>query len=641
MTGGSPAWQNPDVYRAISWFGGYVYFQGRRWVTPLNTMLGACVLKAPDANNVYHKYMYVHTASIYDTAVSWYKELAFERVYRAKLSHVLASGENDVNWELVKTLTHAELIAECPFPYTTVQGSQPIYAPRSTDYIDKDGFIYCLRTYSMQALPTHWARETTIFLKMNIRDLSYEILSTGYGSMPMGSFNVNNPGNAYVNTYGRLEFPGDSGSVSGSESFSNVDNPWIFFVYAGTQDLYYLALANEWSGSSSRSASFAEDDGTTFANSGFITGYTQVVVYKNHNPIKWIPIMRIEQVSTAVQFLAQYGGLDPVEISMNSTVYRYGAMLLDYHPEIPDSLTSITWETQYGVSEQGGSALYNFTLLQGDRTVQTHSITYPTKLASYGGYTHASTRLGLERLVDWADDGDYTPENYIGFCTYKQDVLNNFGASPGWNGVIQLELGAYQGFYLNTGMLYASGVPSFGARQYGSIGPWHILADTSTDCGAYGFSWDFFVPWTDGDPGGPPSTPKLAYAIHRPVKGGQKPYLWLRRKVELNTLYRPLADGGATYDGDSTGIGMSDLGGDAENQDQPYAIYQAGQTFNQVFIAVTHPTGGIESVDDPSHTSEPHFKDKFWELDSNFISAEVLNKLTGDEDNVFFDIGIL
>jgi hypothetical protein len=127
-----------------------------------------------------------------------------------------------------------------------------------------------------------------------------------------------------------------------------------------------------------------------------------------------------------------------------------------------------------------------------------------------------------------------------------------------------------------------------------------------------------------------------SFAIHRSVgASGEKPYLWLRRKLYPSGSTGPLnivnhTTGNIVTADQDPGLQIS----------EPYYFNQTA-FYRKIWWLWTKPSGSlIDLTADPTFT-EHHWEDSEWELTSNFTSLGQLNAMTREEGANLFNIGVI
>ena len=595
-----------------------VYFQGREFTTP-EYVVGACILHMPDNQGVKRDYMYLHCADVSRNPLSGVPEdmrLDADTFYRLPMSALLAESED---WQLLESIT-----PEAYEGYLTFNAYPHMYHPRTTAYVDKNGFSYVTREYSGDLGESHDLGEQTgadpnhgftAFIKFNMRDGSWKILSSTETNCP--TFAVDFSGTVTVPPLG--PGPYDDLPFFGGMSISNPNGPWVFYVWPGTEDLYTLSLEHNYSGSSGDSK---EKDGssTTYRGAGQLSGKSYLQLRKND---KLVDTLDVVSINSASSYTFNNGeSIDEGSGTLSADMLS----IYEWHPEIPDSMH--TFATQM---LGGTDVLINIDWDDGSNTVQIYSevASAPVGCRWTAAFDYGDTK----QKATWADyrypsgaSLAYTPmyqgRTSMGFlsqdwlpCVYAltSGIPFNLPTSPsGGNSAITnigFQLGIEDNRYLTT-------PKKDGRRIYGGASSFIVPAYKSTVNDS-----NFWL--------------ASSYAVHKAVKG-VKPYLWLRKKHYAASSYVWSASTSRMMGGADINVNDDDPG---TSWPSPYDSPLAEK---KSFFLWTKPVGSFYNLeDDPGKEDIPHWNDEEWVLESNFLTAEMLNAMTKETGNAFINIGII
>jgi hypothetical protein len=407
----------------------------------------------------------------------------------------------------------------------------------------------------------------------------------------------------------------------------NLGNQNIFHVFAGTQDLYYVAMEHNYTASSV----FSKLSSTPLSDysSGTINGSTTLVVYKNHVEHERIPFASIVSSCSERRIPAP----PPVNLEIqpiNNSAHLLNRWIYQYHPET-DALNYMEVETTMGAD-----------IIQK----VTHQVQGETTLADA---THMPLFFGagypIYQVAFWVEPRtmyDRTFESEFGFgvnglldprlASFRDSDFSRSGHTE-----TILESRSYAPW--TTGMNSASWEQhptSASQAKWGS--------DTFTDIRydrfpltSYGSTANFYLlNNADHDLDAKFGALRYTFATHRPVVGSQIPYLWLRRKHNLRANFRDTMFAHSVVMGD---FAMSDddptLG-----TPNPYHFFD-GDFERRLWWLWAKPPGHLADPTNDPEGVEPHWNDEDWELVSNFISLGELNAMTNRIGKNLFDIGIM
>ena len=611
-----------------------LYFQGRKFDGPGNPILGACILEEADGTD----YMYAHTGSYTDTGATSQYHTVSDRFYRKKLSSFLAGTGS---WESLGLLKTAE-----GSPDWLVSG---YLTPRSTDYIDEFGYAYIVREYIIAEPPVYSMSGITRYMKVNMRDGAAEILNTSQISAPVvaASAGPTNPDHEFIRDSrgGWGPWIAFQHWGAGTLTGNNLENPWIFYVFPGTQDLYTLGLEHTYTHSSYGNTEVYPEGGArpTFMSSGSTT--STMITFKNGKSIdRW-------ELNYSHYNYADVAAPKPIGIPASGIAGACSTKttwLIEYHPEMPKNKIYI----EYTVTESGSN---DVTLYKDDTKINLGHQSFPNSIP-------IPKNIGEPKLPY------VVPTSYYAFGVSPGVIANiEDGFKANALGINHLLMGdvSFQAEYPNRNAIHiqnssvqmydyigvADVFPFWGPSgtapgfRYGiKIGSGAQTHNKITQTEAWGSVYDFVLKDRVGDDPSSGSWMVDAYAIHRPVGGGsEKPYLRLRRDLEPGTGFYNIAPGIADHMpsfNEDTRIIMSDedpgFFGPGTN---PYG--EVLGTFNRQRLVWSRPPGSLRDLDEDPDNETTHWNDKDWELLSNFTSADLLNAMTKEIGNAFFNIGIM
>jgi hypothetical protein len=615
-----------------------VYFQGRKFSTPYD-VLGACILEAADDDGELHDYMYLHlgsfTSASTGTLIEPYK--VSDRSYRAKLSDVLSSS-GAPTWDLVATASALDFADEL----NMFAVNQQFLAPRSCGYIDKDGFVYVIREYWINdphnVVHNH-RHGATAFIKYNIRDMTGEVISSTATNSPVldltvssSPYDTNNPG-AGPSGITFTEF-GDN-IFSGFYNIQNLGTPWVFYVFPGTQDLYYLALEHSYNWSSTYGAFIGGEKLYVYSGSGS----TDLVVYKNHEEFDRIEFIKLlNSGHLSIDWPQQNEEWSNWEcIARTKWIY-------EYHPEIKGLLNHVQVEIK--TENEGPETLTTYTWHRNNEESLLYSEALPGFLSSLN-WNGPLIQFWIPPVVMAGfEDGEFLYSDAANRvyepCTFHNSAAYNGGSElliTAWGIGSAGGLGLGGIFPLQT---YVSKVShpgygvwnleaKFGCGNYGEV------LSTHWPLRHYGSSQGFVLKGKVDVPGDYQDIWLAdSFAIHRSVgASGEKPYLWLRRKLYPSGSTGPLnivnhTTGNIVTADQDPGLQIS----------EPYYFNQTA-FYRKIWWLWTKPSGSlIDLTADPTFT-EHHWEDSEWELTSNFTSLGQLNAMTREEGANLFNIGVI
>jgi len=603
------------------------FFQGREIMAP-NNVVGACILEDKvEGKDI--DFFYVHCADLQSTDFTGggTKSLVCtDVIYRAPVAEAMSEEVGDPDWIEVGRFLASDFIDILSFSILAPSYQKVAWfeKPASTDYVDANGFAYCTRTYIGMEFQGWFAKDgCNITLKVNMRDGTCKVLGhTDEG----GDFWTSS-----ASTYGDTSIGGSwFGLVLGDSeeswgghyngSYDNSSKPHIFYIFPGTQDLYYLALRATAATSMSISVPPVEDDSYPGSGQFYENTILDIVVYKNGQEIDFIPWYE----KLAVSSWAYSGG----HIASASTLYYENTKwVYEYHPEIPGCKNYF----EHRVTGSNGGASEEIIWTRGDES----------EVVRYAEQAGTTTRPDWPYRTVWpfAEAGnfehvDIDPAHSGQFWLHWLDLAEDINGSPfrlADPGTNSWEFGSplYSNIYTypygrtfdkafrpqlgNAGLGLFDGALSkpqeyhcYGSAQsfYYQVNPPDIDNFTGTYCGA-------------------------AYAIHRPVKGGEKPYLWLQRKHNLNTVIQS-----------APSLSLHIYLAEGDPATVPHFFYDTA-LWKDFWWLWNYPLGSIQDLEEDEDGEFSHWNDEHWVLHSNVASAHTLNAMTKETGNAFFNIGIL
>jgi len=610
------------------------YFQGRKFDAP-GDVLGACILQDNDGID----YVHVHAGLITPiTGDNFHK--CSHSFHRKKLSSVLAGTGN---WESLGGLKSTT-------PPDFFPGFTYYLAPRSTDYIDENGYAHFITEHTgYDETYVHKIRPgKTRYLKVNMRDGSAEVLNSSDISAPIREASA-----SFTD-----DIPGPYGWYAGAANYSseNLENPWIFYVYPGTQDLYTLGLELNCAHAGSLYAipvNFKHQSVTDGLNcSGEATA--TMITYKNGASIdRWVLSYDYysykEEVVPRPSGSPDYAGVTSGYSGACDTKCTW---LLEYHPEMPKNTTYMEYtnnaegynEVNYyrdGVKTNLGREYYSPVVIRYlFYYVDSEPIPYPVPATFYGyGITPFWTKIDAERIA-----GTHPTLYQQGEKARLGDVCFNDG--PEYGPMIFELWEIFKGGLITIGGVGAErGEPLAGYSikiGSGSIGYGFKYFQLEN----WGSVYDFYVKLRVFATPSAGTYMADAYAIHRPVgDSGEKPYLHLRKDLKTSEAsFYEFTEGHTrvleSFNEDSRVI-MADedpalFGPGINNYGESLGINNRRQ--RQLWAG---PSGALQDTDADPDNETTHWEDKNWELLSNFTSADLLNAMTKEIGNAFFNIGIM
>jgi hypothetical protein len=593
----------------------FVYFQGLRYNTPRETV-GACILEAKDDEGVLHDYMYLqcvvlgNTDDGVDTGDAY---SCYDRFYRLPLSE-LTTDTIWSDWEDVASVGAASFVDELTFSPIHVE----FYAPRSCCYVDKDGFSYTIREYSRNQEPNQPISTShqgcSALIKYNMRDGTSEVLTSSEIAAPtfLVDYNEDESGRNW----------------SGGATATNSGGPWIFYVFPGTQDLYTLGLTHNMQ----CNANEVNPDGPSdIWGAESYNVALDLVFFKNLEQIDRIPFGKS---SCAQSWLDPLDG--PSGITWSDAICEeYGMWIYEYHPEIPNSMSYL----ESVVSYNDAPGYFNITWVHEGEHELISSLDVPAYHPTTGTPTRP-TDFTESYAKSWVE-GTTSEEKKIAYSTWPVSTWENstieFGTSFSFQLGDTLMFNSYYGSALHYPVV-GLGNEEWRFLYTGIYAP-HQASREATQLwgGALNFVAKKIADGSDAN------SMFLAnsYAIHREVNG-EKPYLWLRRKLYRSTTLLNEGHPNPAYRIAVYQIVTSDVdpGTEADSTDN---IYNDASSYErETWVFWTKPLGSYyDLVDDPDYEEIPHWNDEEFYLDSNFITEKHLNAITKESGGAFFRIGII
>jgi hypothetical protein len=608
------------------------FFKGRMFSAPWGDVLGACIIDDGGTD-----YVYVHVMNSVNRVTNLNRRRMTSMQSHRMTVGALLSGSTD--WEEV-----GEVVWE-DFNITIGGSSTWFDYPRSTAYIDKDGFSYILLVSDQQQVDAFSSSGATFFTKFNLRDMSFEVLNDTQGTVPTEKWGGAWHWQQDVSGSGIFRHRKPGAWRTCWYQFENLNRPWIFHALGGTQNLWTYAL--EWD-IRANSHSFGIDnddfelDIDIVPQTGDMTGTVTLIIEKDGAEFERVVVW---EATGASSMTWGWRNDDPDSDWLPGAGLSTKA-LFEHHPDIENS-----W--RYGTFDiSGGGAAVSIGFVEDGQAQVFASGTQgplipqnPPQVSSHQAIWYSPKPFD-ERIL--ALSGHWNPGSTLddGTMDKEEPEFVNLLVNDNyiWDRSIRLS---------------SSLVP----RERGTSGVfWPVTVGTRMDTGMYaewGSSVGFVVPKKEG-------TEKAwfveSFAVHRPTdtkRGTKKPYLHLRRPIKNGTnagkINWPRVGGTpgseninairnarkhpATFDEN-----IDDEFGQDTNDDRANG---GGLFSRKEWWFWTEPVGHLLKEDFPppdfesGDKGESDWDSEGWELKSNVLTAKQLNKLTNELDNVFFEIGVL
>ena len=622
-----------------------VYFQGREHTTS-NYVIGACILKALDDQNVLHDYMYTHEVFLVERdANSGIRSMRinFETFKRKKLNNFIAETGT---WETVRSVSAADFADELRFNLPVL--TTPYFDhPRTTAHVSADGFSYVTREYygenvgQSPDILSYNEKGYTAFIKFDMRSGGWEILSSTETNAPL--FRINHSWSGEDST----PSPGSGTYSDGTRPYEaslhiESPEPWTFYVWPGTEDLYTLSLAHRYDVSSHDYRDiYLTDPVIRYLQSGagFCAGETRLLVHKNGSLISDEVILDI-YADTSYAWVTGTGDPGYLVAEQSGFTRATSISFYEWHPEIKNSRHTFT----YNVS-QAGSENPEFTTVVWDDGSEVEQIYSYDRVLDLTEATVPVPRMarncGLEGRGTQELAYEYAEQRYDRGATINR--YNNYGGNDSmgfraedWLPAVTTLAGGLN--FATTGPpIIADGSLTEVGFQFGTEDHRNMATETQVidNRRVTGGANNFIVPTYTGDPDDDTHWwPASSYAIHRTFRG-MKPYLWLRKKVYPSSSFN-VAMLGSTADEATLNHNIITVADDDPGLVWPTGYDNPGIDQKPV-ILYSKPGGSFYNED----RDDRNWNDNEWVLESNFISAKELNKITKEIGNAFFSIGII
>lgn len=609
----------------------HFFFQGRMFTAPSGDVLGACIIDDGGTD-----YVYVHLLNSTNRAVNLnLRRMTNMKSIRMTLGALL-SGSTD--WETVATVVWEDFDI-------TISGSATWFDyPRSTAYIDKDGFSYILLVSDQEQVDAFASSGATFFTKFNLRDMSFEVLNDTQGTVPTERWGGIWNDQSDVSGGGIFRHGKPGASRTCWYQYENLGRPWIFHALGGTQNLWTYAL--EWDiRGNSHSFGIDNDD---FAldidivpQTGDMTGTVTLIISKDGVEHERMVVWE----ATGSSSMTWGWRHDDPDTDFLPEAGLSTKALFEHHPDIDNS-----W--RYGTFDiTGGGA----------------------------GVSIGFVEDGQAQIFASGNQGPLLPQespqisHFAMWFSPKPFDERILALSGHWNpgstlaaGSMDMEELSFVNLLINDNWVWDKAVrlsSSLVPRERGTPGVfWPLTVGIRTERDTFaewGSAAGFVTPKQEG-------TEKAwhveAFAVHRPTdtkRGTKKPYLHLRRPIKNGTQSSKMSwsrVGGTPGSENFNGIRIARKHPATfdENIDDEFGqdivddrINGGGIFSRRNWWYWTEPVGHLlpEDFPDPDWEAgdkvEPAWIDDDWELKSNVLTAKQLNKLTRELDNAFFEIGVL